>query len=454
MKKIGLLAASVALALTGCGGSDSHSGNANTAPGAATEAVIKAIDGYLVDAEVYIDRNKDGVADSGEKLTSLTNEKGEVTISAADTQFPVIVRAIAGKTYDTDKGGRLTQTVEMTAAAGSNVVTPFTTLAAIENLSLPELAAKLNLSEEVISGDYVASKADTGVAQEAKKAHAVARSLTLELGSTISESQGESDKLITKSNDIITVLDTAINNGDELDDVLISFDDSGSASQIPMPPTVKEHFTGKTFYSVSTNGSYFKDEGMVTATFTDTEVHDLDDSGKVIEEWPITYTTNGFKGGDGLDEVIYMSDAFTMVVTSDNDMIFYTVTNIDNGFTAQAATETMFKGKTLYHLWDDSTNKKARPTFVTLKFDATDNVVDVIEDGETRQQDWSISDNGQMIIQGVMEGDDWVIQPTNLGNDDFTVFYEGTYNESIPYFFTANKDLALSLYDEWYSLAQ
>ncbi|MGR5147890.1 hypothetical protein ACQKP8_15255 [Photobacterium alginatilyticum] len=454
MKRIGLLAASVALALTGCGGSDNNSGNANTAPSAATEAVIKAIDGYLVDAEVYIDRNKNGAAESEEKISALTNEKGEVTISAADTQFPVIVRAIAGKTYDTDKGGRLTQTVEMTAEAGSKVVTPFTTLAAIENLSLPELAAKLNLPEEVISGDYVASKADTEVAQEAKKAHAVARSLTLELGSTISESQGESDKLITKSNDIITVVDTAINNGDELDDVLISFDDSGSASQIQMPPTVKEHFTGKTFYSVSTNGSYFKREGMVTATFKDTEVHDLDDSGKITKKWPITYTTNGFKGGDGLDEVIYMSDAFTMVVTSDNDMIFYTETNIDNGFTAQAATENMFKGKTLYHLWDDSTNSKARPTFVTLKFDATDNVVDVIEDGETRQQDWLISDSGQMIIQGVMEGDDWVIQPTNLGNDDFTVFYEGTYNESIPYFFTANKDLAHSLYDEWYSLAQ
>lgn len=455
MKRIGLLAASVALALTGCGGgSDSNSGNGNTAPTESTQAVIKAIDGYLVDAEVYIDRNKDGVADSGEKLSSLTNAKGEVTISAADTQFPVIVRAIAGKTYDTDKGGRLTQTVEMTAAAGSNVVTPFTTLAAIENLSLPELAAKLNLPEAVIAGDYVASKANADVAQEAKKAHAVARSLSLELGNTISESQGDSSKLLTKSSEIITVVDTAVNNGDELDDVLITFDDSGAANKAEMPPTVKEHFTGNTFSSISTNEAYFKKEGLVTATFTDTEVHGLDDSGKVIGEWPITYTSNGFKSSDGLDEVIYMSDAFTLVVTADNDMIFYTETNIDNGYTAQAATEAMFKGKTLYHLWDDSTGSKARPTFVTLKFDPTKNVVDVIEDGKAKQQEWSISNTGQMIITEVMQGKDWVIQPTTLGNDDFTVFYEGTYNESIPYFFTENKDLAVSLYDEWYSLAQ
>ena len=80
--------------------------------------------------------------------------------------------------------------------------------------------------------------------------------------------------------------------------------------------------------------------------------------------------------------------------------------------------------------------------------------MNVIEDGETRQQDWSISDAGQMVIKGVMDGDDWVIQPTTLINDDFTVFYEGTSNESIPYFFTDNQDLAVSLYDEWYSLAQ
>jgi len=453
MKKIGLLAASVALALTGCGGSDSNSSNGNTAPVENTQAVIKAIDGYLVDAEVYIDRNKNGVADSGEKISSLTNAKGEVTISAADTKFPVIVRAIAGKTYDTDKGGRLTQTIEMTAAAGSNVVTPFTTLAAIENLSLPELAAKLNLPEAVIAGDYVASKSDTDVAQEAKKAHAVARSLTLELGNTISESQNDSE-LLTKSNKIITVVDTAVNNGDELDEVLISFDDSGTPNKIPMPPTVKEHFSGNTFYSISTNEDYFKHEGLNIAKFTDTEIHDINFNGEVVGKWPITYTTNGFKGSDGLDEVIYMSDAFTLAVTADNDMIFHTQTNIDNGYTAQAATEAMFKGKTLYHLWDDSTTKKARPTFVTLKFDPVKSVVDIIEDGKTTQHEWSITNKGQMIVQGVMEGDDWVIQPTNLGNDDLTVFYEGADNESIPYFFTANKDLAVSLYDEWYSLAQ
>ncbi len=76
MKKIGLLAASVALALTGCGGSDSNSSNGNTAPVENTQAVIKAIDGYLVDAEVYIDRNKNGVADSGEKISSPYQCKG------------------------------------------------------------------------------------------------------------------------------------------------------------------------------------------------------------------------------------------------------------------------------------------------------------------------------------------------------------------------------------------
>lgn len=452
MKKISLLAASMALALSGCGGSDSNATTSGTTlPADNSKAVIKAIDGYLVDAEVYIDRNNNGIADSGELLPSLTDANGEITITADDTKYPVIVRAVAGKTYDTDKGGRITQTVEMTAPAGSSVVTPFTTLAAIENLSLTELATKLNLPEAIIAGDYVASKANSESAQEAKKAHVLARSLTLELGNTISESQNDSGELLTKSSEIITVVDTAVNNGDELDDVLVTFDGSGTAGKTQMPPTVKEHFSGNTFYSVSTNDAYFADEGLMTSTFTDTEVHDLDDNGQVAGIWPITYTSNGFKG-DGLDEVIYMSDAFTLVVTSSNDMYFHTQTNIDDGFAALTADEATFKGKTYYHLWDDATTKKARPSFVTLTFDPTDNLVIVEEKGKSETVSWSIT-NGQLVIKGTMDGDDWVIQPTTLSNDDFIVFYEGESNESIPYFFTENKDLAVSLFDEWYSLA-
>ncbi len=46
----------------------------------------------------------------------------------------------------------------MVATAGKEVITPFTTLANIQNLTLDELAAKYNLDSSVISGDYIEAK--------------------------------------------------------------------------------------------------------------------------------------------------------------------------------------------------------------------------------------------------------------------------------------------------------
>ena len=53
MKKVSLLAASVAIALSGCGGSDGGSSDEATPGG----IVITAIDGYLENAQVWIDTN-------------------------------------------------------------------------------------------------------------------------------------------------------------------------------------------------------------------------------------------------------------------------------------------------------------------------------------------------------------------------------------------------------------
>lgn len=64
----------IAALLTGCNESDkSNNSNSDT-------HFLKAIDGYLVDAEVYIDRNENGLPDNDEKLKQLTNESGVIAI--------------------------------------------------------------------------------------------------------------------------------------------------------------------------------------------------------------------------------------------------------------------------------------------------------------------------------------------------------------------------------------
>lgn len=453
MKKLGLLAASVALALTGCGGSNDSNGNALN--NASTN--VKVLDGYLVNAEVYVDRNGNNVADANEKLEKLTDENGVISIKNEDTKYSLIVRAIAGKTYDTDKGGRLTQTTEMMATAGSDVVTPFTTLAAVKEITIDELAAELNLPKELIAGDYVAGKTVQDTKQDAQKVHAVARSVTSELGSSIEASKKESDQLLKQSGDIVKAVDEAINNSQQLDDIVITFDDAGKAVINDMPPTVKEYFVGsdKTFYSISTNEVYFRREGLSKLTFAANEVTVTDDNGKP-ETFPIEFTTNGFKTSDGIDEAIYMSDAFSLVVTPDDDMIFYTQTNIDNGYTAITATDAAYRGKTFYHMWDDSTTDNADPDFVTIAFAKEGDAVTITEGTKTWKQTWKI-ENEALVISGndMMDDDsDWVLHPTTISDKDFTVHYEGKSNENIPYFFTDNKALAQGIYDKWQSLAQ
>lgn len=78
MKKVSLLAASVAFALTGCGGSDGGSGG--TTP---SGVVITGFDGYFKNAVVFVDNNNDGVWDlSTDQFLGLTNSKGQINLGA------------------------------------------------------------------------------------------------------------------------------------------------------------------------------------------------------------------------------------------------------------------------------------------------------------------------------------------------------------------------------------
>ncbi|MCV5263446.1 hypothetical protein OFC55_37890, partial [Escherichia coli] len=73
MNKVSLLAASVAIALTGCGGSDGGSSSASNG------VVITGFDGYFKNAVVFEDTNNNGQWDTQESILGLTDEKGQLT---------------------------------------------------------------------------------------------------------------------------------------------------------------------------------------------------------------------------------------------------------------------------------------------------------------------------------------------------------------------------------------
>jgi hypothetical protein len=85
---------------------------------------IKAIDGYVQGAQIYIDKDRDGVADGDEIVPgALTDESGEVQLPASMLQAPVI--ATGGVNIDT----RVPNRIALMASEGSAVLTPLTTLA-------------------------------------------------------------------------------------------------------------------------------------------------------------------------------------------------------------------------------------------------------------------------------------------------------------------------------------
>ncbi|MCU8202410.1 hypothetical protein M2G83_15175 [Vibrio vulnificus] len=100
MKKVSLLAASVAIALTGCGGSDSGSGsNGNVAPGG---VVVTGFDGYFNQAVVFLDKDNNGKLDIGsDTIFGLTDKEGRRTIPAGTQGVLALQTLTPGGTVQT-----------------------------------------------------------------------------------------------------------------------------------------------------------------------------------------------------------------------------------------------------------------------------------------------------------------------------------------------------------------
>ncbi|MFH0272642.1 acid phosphatase [Vibrio jasicida] len=161
MNKVSLLAASVAIALTGCGGSDSSSNGGNSG------VVITGFDGYFKNAVVFEDLNNNGQWDTSDTFLGLTNEKGQLTIKAKpeatlalqtitpnglkQKQLIQLAPKHAGTyTVDMDHPSQaMAHELVFRAPNSSNVISPITDLVAIEManndaLTEEEAAAKVN----------------------------------------------------------------------------------------------------------------------------------------------------------------------------------------------------------------------------------------------------------------------------------------------------------------------
>ncbi len=316
--KHSLIASALAMALTGCGSDSSNSNNNST--------TITAIDGYLYNAEVYVDRNENGVADTDEKIGT-TAQDGTFAISEKDAQYDRIIRAIAGITSDSDVGGTVLYTYEMISKADSDIVTPFTTLAHINKMTMTDLASRLNLDEALISSDYVAQKQGS---TDAQKVHLIARSAA----ATLSDTYLEADKLL----DTATKIADEVANiaDDELDNTLLVVDKDGNVAKDTMRPTIEQFMTNKTYYSFSLNRFWRSEDGVTQWQF-DYKNSNATLSGEDEEgTWSIPaklafesdnpntfYVITDEGRSEMTDNFIYLADGFGLAHTVDKDLSVY-----------------------------------------------------------------------------------------------------------------------------------
>ncbi|KGK20468.1 hypothetical protein [Vibrio navarrensis] len=186
MKKVSLLAASVAIALTGCGGSDSGSGsNETVAPGG---IVVTGFDGYFNQAVVFLDQNNNGKLDIGtDTLFGLTDEQGRKEIPAG-TQGVLALQTLtpggavqtalanhdaatyAGKyTIDMDHPTQaMAHEVVLRTLPGETIISPLTDLVVVQAGANPteekieqakaEVNEALGITGDVAFTDVIAAK--------------------------------------------------------------------------------------------------------------------------------------------------------------------------------------------------------------------------------------------------------------------------------------------------------
>jgi hypothetical protein len=119
----------ISLALVACGDSD----NPISDKGESAQTYIKAtiVDGYLKNAEVFLDINGNYIADADEpRATSGIGGLVNLDVTGIENvnTHPLVVNVIKGVTIDEDTGAAVTHNYAMSSPAGKLVVTPLTTL--------------------------------------------------------------------------------------------------------------------------------------------------------------------------------------------------------------------------------------------------------------------------------------------------------------------------------------
>ena len=200
-----LLAALSLLLLPACGGGGGgggdSSGTSKTADDGSSAAVATltgtVADGYLRNAQVFLDRNKNRVHDNGEPMAQSTSG-GAYTLEVNPGEgelYPVVVQVIAGQTVDEDTDMPVANDYLLETLPGRwKFVSPLTTLVSLESAKNPSLSkqqaeisvrSQLGIADSVsLFTDYITlGGVDEALPAEYRRTHQAAQIVANIMGS-------------------------------------------------------------------------------------------------------------------------------------------------------------------------------------------------------------------------------------------------------------------------------
>jgi len=202
---------------------------------------ITVVDGYLENSQVFIDVNGNYIADDSEPK-GVTDNLGKVSLNVTSLEnystYPVVVKALAGETKDSDHQTVIDNDFILVTPGGQQtVISPITSLVNLiiesgqaSNLDEAQalIQAKLFLPENTnLYADYLAASSND------KYVHAIARNLVQVFPKVPEDIKGENNKLdalLTASSVIANVIATQTDEETDLDSIVVDFDpETGNA---------------------------------------------------------------------------------------------------------------------------------------------------------------------------------------------------------------------------------
>ncbi|KGY09439.1 thrombospondin type 3 repeat-containing protein [Vibrio sinaloensis] len=343
LNKVSLaLSVAGAVVLSGCGGGSSSSSDSGSS-GSSTYSV-KAIDGYLKGALVWLDIDGDFVLDDNEP-SATSGDGGVANLDVSNVsnpgQYAVVVKAIPGQTIDEDNGPVSTGYV-MSAPAGETNVTPLSTLVHVtlkqttdddateeeieqaKQDAVDKIAADLGIDPDDVLGDFIEEDLDDAAfAAETLVEQDVLPDDEEDLGDA---AEGTDDTLLESANTVSSSIKTVNEtdpedydtidldtdtDGDGVPDLLDAFDDDPNEQyDLDGDGTGDNSDLDKDGDGVNNDVDAFPTNASESADFDKDKIGDnadLDDDNDGVkdtdDDYPNDNTRAGDSDGDGTDDL-------------------------------------------------------------------------------------------------------------------------------------------------------